>query len=212
MSVGALSRQVELSVVDTITFAQPAGTQILGTGIIVSSTGLILTDYHVVRGDVFIGVRIGGVGLVRPASIVVDDPSDDLALLQIEGGGAVRPAELERSSSAAVGDPVVAIGNAQGLDIAPRAAAGRLLALDRTVSYGVGSTTVSLAGIIEAATPIFTGNSGGALVNADGRVIGMIAAGSDDTPCAPGAVCPLHLAFAVPIDQALAEVGFQPAR
>lgn len=160
MSLGALSRQVELSVVDTITFAEPAGTQILGTGIIVSSSGLILTDYHVVRGDLFIGVRIGGVGLVRPASIVVDDPSDDLALLQIQGGGAVRPADLARSPSAAVGDPVVAIGNAQGLDIAPRAAAGRLLALDRTVSYGVGSTMVNLAGIIEAATPIFTGNWG----------------------------------------------------
>ncbi len=207
MSLGALSRQVELSVVDTITFAEPAGTQILGTGIIVSSSGLILTDYHVVRGDLFIGVRIGGVGLVRPASIVVDDPSDDLALLQIQGGGAVRPADLARSPSAAVGDPVVAIGNAQGLDIAPRAAAGRLLALDRTVSYGVGSTMVNLAGIIEAATPIFTGDSGGALVNADGRVIGVIAAGSDDTPCDPGAVCALHLTFAIPIDQALAHLG-----
>ena len=208
VSVGTLTRQVELSVVDTITFAQPAGTQILGTGIIVSSGGLVLTDYHVVRGDVFIGVRIDGVGLVRPASIVIDDPSDDLALLQIEGGGAVRPAELEKSSSAAVGDPVVAIGNAMGLEIAPRAAAGRLLALDRTVSYGVGSTTVNLAGIIEAATPIFTGDSGGALVNADGRVIGMIAAGSDDTPCARAAVCPLHLAFAIPIDQALESLGY----
>jgi S1-C subfamily serine protease len=212
LSVGALSRQVELSVVDTITFVQPAGTQILGTGIIVSSSGLVLTDYHVVRGDVFIGVRVGGAGLVRPASVVIDDPSDDLALLQIEGGGAVKPAELETSPSAAVGDPVVAIGNAMGLDVVPRAASGRLLALDRTVSYGVGSTTVSLAGIIEAATPIFTGDSGGALVNAEGRVIGMIAAGSDDMPCAPAAVCPLHLAFAIPIGQALTQIGFQPPR
>jgi S1-C subfamily serine protease len=206
-NVTVLARQVDLSVVDTITFAEPAGTQILGTGIIVSSSGLVLTDYHVVRGDLFIGVRIGGVGLVRPASIVIDDPSDDLALLQIQGGGAVTPAELETSSTAAVGDRVIAIGNAQGLEIAPRAAAGRLLALGRTVSYGVGSTTVSLAGIIEAATPIFTGDSGGALVNAQGRVIGVIAAGSDDTPCPPAAVCPLQLAFAIPIDRALDQLG-----
>jgi len=212
VSVGALARQVELSVVDTITFADPAGTQILGTGIIVSSSGLVLTDYHVVRGDVFIGVRIDGAGPVHPASIVIDDPSDDLALLQIQGGGAVRPAALESSASAAIGDPVIAIGNAMGLEQTPRAATGRLLALRRTVSYGVGSGTVNLAGILEAATPIFTGDSGGALVNAEGRVIGMIAAGSDDAPCDPAAVCPLHLAFAIPIELALERLGLQRPR
>jgi S1-C subfamily serine protease len=208
VSFGQLSRQVAPSVVDTITFAQPAGTQILGTGIIVSAGGLVLTDYHVVRDEVFIGVRVGGVGVVRAASIVVDDPSADLALLQIEGGGVLRPAEMEGSASAAIGDPVVAIGNALGLDVTPRAVAGRLLALGRTVSYGVGTATVSLAGIIEAGTPIFAGDSGGALVNADGRVIGIIAAGSDDAPCAPAAICPLHLAFAIPIERALEQLGF----
>ena len=102
-----------------------------------SSSGLVLTDYHVVRGDLFIGVRIGGVG-VPPPSIVIDDPSDDLALLQIQGGGAVTPGvETSRPPPpSAIGKMVIAIGNAQGLEIAPRAAAGRLLALGRTVSTG----------------------------------------------------------------------------
>lgn len=208
VSVASLSRQLEPSVVDTTTFADPAGTQILGTGIIVSSSGLVLTDYHVIRDDVFIGVRIGGVGYVHPADVVVADPSDDLALLQMEDAPALRPAELARASALEVGDPVLAIGNALGLGRTPTAAAGRLVALHRSVRYGVGSGTVDLDGMIEAAAPIFAGDSGGPLVDATGRVIGVIVAGSDDTPCAPAAVCPLHLVYAIPIGTALAQIGY----
>jgi S1-C subfamily serine protease len=204
----AASRQVDPSVVDTITFADPAGTQILGTGIIVASTGLVLTDYHVIRDGVFIGVRVGGRGAVHPASVVISNPSDDLALLQIEGGGWVKPAVLGRASTARVGDAVLAIGNALGLDGALRAVSGRLVALRRAVSYGVGSSVVSLAGILEAATPVFAGDSGGALVDGQGRVIGVIAAGSDAAPCPRGAVCPLHLAYAIPIGQAMDQIGY----
>src|ERR1019366_5211080 len=83
VSVARLSRQVEPSLVDTITFANPAGTQILGTGIVLSASGLVLTDYHVIRGDIFIGVRVGGTGLVHPAEVLVTDPDADLDLLQV---------------------------------------------------------------------------------------------------------------------------------
>jgi len=103
---------------------------------------------------------------------------------------------------------VVAIGNARGLGLAPTAVMGRLVALHRSVSYGVGSNTVDLAGIMEAAAPISTGDSGGALINAAGRVIGVIAAGSGGGPCPPEQDCPLQLAFAIPIDQALSEIGY----
>ncbi len=208
VSVTRLSRQVERSVVDTITFADPAGTQILGTGIVLSSSGLVLTDFHVIRGDVFVGVRVGGTGEVDPAEVLVTDPAADLALLQVEGAPTLKPAELARTSSAAIGDPVLAIGNALGLGQVPKAVAGRLVALQRSISYGVGSGTVDLAGMIEAAAPIFAGDSGGALVDATGHVIGLIAAGSDDAPCAPAAVCPLHLAYAIPIHAALAQIGY----
>jgi S1-C subfamily serine protease len=208
VSVARLSRQVQPSVVDTITFADPAGTQILGTGIIVSSSGLVLTDYHVIRDDVFVGVRVGGTGEVHPATVVLTDPDDDLALLQIQDAPTLKPAELARTSSAAVGDPVLAIGNAMGLGQVPRAVAGRLVALHRSISYGVGSGTVDLDGVIEAEAPIFAGDSGGALVDATGHVIGLIAAGSDDGPCAPAAVCPLYLAYAIPIHTALTQIGY----
>ena len=208
MSVARLIRQVEPSVVDTITFADPAGTQILGTGIIVSTSGLILTDYHVIRDDVFVGVRVGGAGEVHPATVVLTDPDHDLALLEIQDALPLKPAELARTSSTAIGDPVLAIGNAMGLGRVPRAAAGRLVGLHRTIRYGVGSGIVDLEGVLEAAAPIFAGDSGGALVDAAGQVIGLIAAGSDDAPCAPTAVCALHLAYAIPIRTALAQIGY----
>jgi S1-C subfamily serine protease len=208
VSVARLSRQVQLSLVDTITFADPAGTQILGTGIIVSSSGLVLTDYHVIRDDVFVGVRVGGTGKVHPATVVLTDPDDDLALLQVQDASILKPAELAQASSTAVGDPVLAIGNAMGLGQVPQAVAGRLVALHRSVSYGVGSGTVDLDGVIEAEASIFAGDSGGALVDATGHVIGLIAAGSEGAPCAPGAICPLHLAYAIPIHTALAQIGY----
>ena len=160
MSVARLTRQVEPSVVDTITFADPAGTQILGTGIIVSTSGLILTDYHVIRDDVFVGVRVGGAGEVHPATVVLTDPDHDLALLEIQDALPLKPAELARTSSTAIGDPVLAIGNAMGLGQVPRAVAGRLVALHRSVSYGVGSGTVDLDGVIEAEASIFAGELG----------------------------------------------------
>jgi S1-C subfamily serine protease len=194
--------------VDTITFTDPAGTEILGTGIILSATGLVLTDYHVIRDDVYVGVRVGGTGEVHPAEVVVTDPDADLALLQIQDAAVLRPAELARTSSAAIGDPILAIGNARGLGRAPEAVRGHLVALDLSVRYGIGSGTVDLAGMIEAAAPIFAGDSGGALVDATGRVIGLIAAGSDDTPCAPEAVCPLHIVYAIPIHAALTRIGY----
>lgn len=208
ISVATLSREVLPSLVDTITFSEPAGTELLGTGIIVSSTGLILTDYHVIRDEQFIGVTIGGEGGVYPASVVTTDPDHDLALIQLDGDPSLRPAVLAGPASARVGDPVLAIGNAKGRDIVPAAVSGRLVALDRTISYGVGSAVVNLTGAIEARAPIFAGDFGGALVNTAGQVIGMIAAGASDGPCPPRTDCPLPLAFATPIDQALAEIGF----
>ena len=210
-SLSVVTQQVDPSVVDTITFADPAGTQILGTGIIISSTGLVLTDFHVIRDGLFTGVRVGGRGEVLPASVVVSNPNDDLALIQIEGGGSAKPATLDRAASVRVGAPILAIGNARGRDVAPQATRGRLVALRQAVSYGVGSGMVSLDGILEAAAPIFTGDSGGALLDDRGRVIGVIAAGADDAPCPPAEICPLRLAYAIPIARALAQIGYDPA-
>jgi serine protease Do len=206
VSVAALERALAPSLVDTVTFIQPAGTQLLGSGIIVSAGGLVLTDYHVVRGGGFIGVRVGGQGEVHPAVVVASDPADDLALLQMEGAGPVRPAALGSVSPTLVGDSVMAIGNAQGRGVAPTAVAGWLLAVNRKVSYGVGHLTVSLTGVMEARAAIYAGDSGGALVDARGRVIGMIAAGAGSGPCSIGGPCPVEVAFATPISTALSEV------
>ena len=192
--------------VDTLTFTDPPGTQILGTGIIISSTGLVLTDYHVVRGDGVIAVRIGGLGGTRPAVLVSTDPQNDLALLRIEGGGPLRAVRLGDPSSAEIGEAVVAIGNAEGRDGVPSAMPGRLLALRRPISYSVGSLMVTLPETLEASGPIFVGDSGGAIVDGQGEVIGMIAAGLDQGPCPADQFCPLPVAFATPIDRVMADL------
>jgi S1-C subfamily serine protease len=208
ISAVALTRAVEYSLVDTMTFANPAGTQILGSGIIVSGTGLVLTDYHVVRDAVYVGLTIGGQGGVYPASVVVANPDDDVALLQINADPPLTPARLDLGSAVRVGQPVVAMGNAQGRGVAPSAVTGRLVALHRSISYTVGSNVVDLGGVMEVAAPIFGGDSGGALVDAAGSVVGMIAAGAGDVPCTAQDVCPLSTAFVIPIEQALAEIGY----
>ncbi|HYA01182.1 MAG TPA: serine protease [Candidatus Binatia bacterium] len=206
-----MSAQVAPSLVDTITFAGPPGAQLLGTGIVLSSTGLVITACHVVDGFGGVAVRIGGSGAMKPAVVVVADPVDDLALLEVQGPIGLHPAAIDHPVAAAVGDPVLAVGNAMGLGVAPRSAVGRIVAVDGSVSYGVGSATVRLAGTIEARAGIFEGDSGGALVDVRGRVIGIIAAGLGGGPCPAGAMCPMALTFAIPIDWALEKLGYRAA-
>ena len=207
-SLAALRQQLAPSIVDTIAFGGPAGQEILGTGIILSSSGLVLTDYHVILDDGYIGVRIGGEGDVYRTAVLVLDEPDDLALLQIEGAGPVKPAALEESAAAEIGTPVMAIGNAGGLGVEPSAVPGHLVALDRAIRYGVGGMIVRLGGLMEARAAIAAGDSGGALVDSRGRVIAVIAAGSGDRPCPPDGTCSLDLAYATPIAAALAEVHY----
>jgi S1-C subfamily serine protease len=201
--MAALAGSVDPSIVDTIVFGQPAGTQILGSGIILEGGGLILTAAHVVRDEVFVGVRVGGVGRVIAARVVATDAARDLALLRVDGSVRLRPASLG-PGPALIGEPVAVIGNAMGLGGVPRLTAGRLVALDQSIGYGVGSSTVHLAGTLEAAAPIAVGDSGGALIDGRGRVIGVIAAAAGGS-CSP-TLCAMRVAYAIPIGRALTDL------
>lgn len=151
----------------------------VGTGIIITSDGEVVTNAHVIDGASQIRVRLAGETEPRPATLIGSDSSNDLALLRIAGDDfpTVTFAEPE---SAAIGDEVVAIGFALDLDGAPSVTKGIVSALGRTISTSGGA----LDDLIQTDAAISSGNSGGPLVNAAGEVIGIntaVARGSATT-------------------------------
>jgi S1-C subfamily serine protease len=183
LNVDAVAAQVEPAVVDinTTILVDASGrtAEAAGTGMIVTSNGQVLTNNHVIRGATSIQVTIEGRSSPYTAQVVGVDPPDDVALLQIQGVSGLPIVTLADSSTLTVGQDVVAIGNALGKGGTPTVTQGSISGLGRsiTVSDGRGGAE-SLTNIIEMDAPIQPGDSGGALVNAAGQVVGMITAGS----------------------------------
>lgn len=140
-----------------------------GTGIVISPDGEVLTNAHVVDGATTVRVTLEGDPQSREARVVGTDPERDLALLEIDGVSDLPAADLGDSSSVAVGDGVVAIGNALALRGGPTVTRGIVSAVDRTLPTVNGTMT----GLIQTDASISSGNSGGPLVNAAGEVIGI---------------------------------------
>ena len=173
-----------------------------GTGIIVTSTGQILTNNHVVEGATSIMVQIAGRGSF-PAHVLGVDPTADIALIQIDGVAGLLPtATLANSSTLQPGEPVVAIGNAGGLGGTPSVSQGTIVALGQSITATGGATPEYLTGLILSNASIAPGDSGGALVNSAGQVIGMITAGQSPTSGTTTTV-----GFAIPTNNALAIVN-----
>jgi S1-C subfamily serine protease len=183
LNVEAVAAQVEPAVVDIDTRilvdASGRTAEAAGTGMIITSNGQVLTNNHVIRGATSIQVTIEGRSSAYTAQVVGVDPTDDVALLQIPGVSGLPTVTMADSSALAVGQDVVAIGNALGKGGAPTVTRGSISGLGRsiTVSDGRGGTE-SLTDVIEMDAPIQPGDSGGPLVNAAGQVVGMITAGS----------------------------------
>ncbi len=150
--------------------------QSTGTGVIVSSDGEILTNAHVVEGATEIRVRLVGETEPREARLLAADPGNDLALLRMSGDG-FDAAVFADPGSVRIGDEVVAIGFALGLDGDPSVTLGIVSALDRTI----GTEGAFLDGLIQTDAAISSGNSGGPLVNARGEVVGINTAVARDT-------------------------------
>ena len=145
-----------------------------GTGMIVTSEGEILTNNHVIRGATTIQVSIDGRG-TYDADVVGADPTDDVALLQIEDVSGLPTVNVD-TSNLTVGSQVVAIGNAYG-EGSTSATTGNITALEQDITAGdPGADPERLHGLIQTDAPIAPGDSGGALVDPQGEVIGMITA------------------------------------
>jgi len=140
----------------------------IGTGIITTSDGEIVTNAHVVAAASKIRVRLAGETEPREARLVAIDVGNDLALLRIAGSG-FPAARFADPGAIGIGDEVVAIGFALDLDGQPSVTLGIVSGLDRTVLTETGA----LDGLIQTDAAISSGNSGGPLVNAAGEVVGI---------------------------------------
>jgi S1-C subfamily serine protease len=147
--------------------AQPA--RVLGSGFVIDKSGHVVTNYHVIEGASRVEVSFSG-NDEMPATVVGKDPSTDIAVLRIKGaqGRALTPLELGSSDAVRVGDAVVAIGNPFGLE--RTVTAGIVSALQREITAPNG---FAIDRVIQTDAAINHGNSGGPLLNADGKVIGV---------------------------------------
>ncbi|WP_031073398.1 S1C family serine protease [Streptomyces sp. NRRL S-118] len=200
-----------------------------GSGVIITADGEIITNHHVIAGASEITVRLSD-GKVRTAKVVGTDPGKDLALIKLEGASGLKAAALGDSSGVRVGDQVVAIGSPEGLT--GTVTSGIVSALDRDVTVakdeggqqprdprqgwpfefggqrfngdtGESKTTYKA---IQTDASLNPGNSGGALIGMDGRIIGINSAMYAPSAATGSTAGSVGLGFAIPIDTVKADL------
>ena len=149
--------------IETRLFDGAIENDVIGSGIIISNDGYIITNMHVIEGKRLINVELDD-GQVYKASLIGFDERSDLAVIKIVPSDPLTPIEVSNSSSVQIGDQVIAIGNAFGLG--------------KTFTSGIISATGRDYGnpyleLIQTDAAINPGNSGGALINHKGNLIGM---------------------------------------
>ena len=172
-----------------------------GTGMVINSNGLVLTNNHVIESSTNLSATVVATGKTYRASVVGYDKTGDIALIKLQGASGLRTAPLGNSSSVKAGDSVVALGNAEGQgNIVP--AAGQITGLNKTITasdQGGQITSETLHGMLRTSANIVAGDSGGPLSNSSGQVIGMDTAGDS---VSMGEQAPSS-GFAIPINTAL---------
>lgn len=169
-----------------------------GTGMIITRSGQVLTNNHVIEGATRIQVTIPG-GNQYVARVLGADPTDDVALLQIEGGSDFRTVTIADSSGVRLADRVVAVGNALGRGGVPAIAPGSVWGLDQSIQVRDAHGGLdSLDGVIQVHAAVRPGDSGGPLENERGDVVGMVTAADARKNGTASQV-----AFAIPVNTAL---------
>ena len=192
---------ITTSVVTTNWWGIPTTAAAAGSGFILSDDGYILTNYHVVEGASAVTVTMYD-GTTYDASLVGYDESNDIAVLKIDAAG-LTPVILGDSDSLNVGDDVVAIGNPLG-ELTFSLTKGAVSALNRQVTLSTGSTGTGTSGsitmdLIQTDCAINSGNSGGALFNLYGEVIGITNAKYSSSSSSNSASID-NIGFAIPIN------------
>jgi len=202
--VGAIAAKVDPGVADIDTNLQYQGAEAAGTGIVLSSDGLLLTNNHVINGATRIEVTDIGNGKVYDAAVLGYDSTHDVALLKLNGASGLTTPTFAPNARVSADEPVVGIGNALGAGGKPSIAGGEVTGTDQSISASdsLDGTSEQLSGLIGVNAGIQAGDSGGPLVNSSGAVIGVDTAASDASGLSiPGEAA--SEAFAIPIAQAL---------
>jgi S1-C subfamily serine protease len=202
LTTEAIVQKTDPAVVDIVSQLGGQNAASAGTGIVLTSSGEVLTNNHVIDGATSITVTDVGNGQSYRATVKGYDAGHDIAVLQLAGASGLKTATIGDSGDVQVGQKVVALGNAGGRGGAPSVAEGRVTGLGKSITavdQGSGSSE-RLTGMIKTNANIQAGDSGGPLLNTAGEVIGMdTAASSSHSAATAGQV----QAFAIPIDRAV---------
>lgn len=176
-----------------------------GTGIVLTSDGLILTNNHVIEGSTEISATVPSTGETYEATVVGTDARSDIAVIELEDASGLAVADLDDDGDPTVGDEVTAVGNAYG-EGELVAADGTVTALDQTITaasaFGVAGQT--LDNLIEIDADIVSGDSGGPLLDDEGDIVGINTAASDSYTMPVAAIQGSDItAYAIPIDHAM---------
>jgi S1-C subfamily serine protease len=168
-----------------------------GTGIVLTPGGRILTNNHVIDGATSIEVTVESTGTSYKAAVVGTNAKKDVAVLQLRNASGLTPADLA-TGTPSVGDEVTAVGNANGTGTLS-AAAGTVSALDQTIttSSEEGTAGETLHGLIQIAADVVSGDSGGAVEDSSGDVVGVTTAASSGGTDVSGYAIPIGTAVSI---------------
>jgi S1-C subfamily serine protease len=179
-NLSSIAAKVDPELVDINTTLGYQHEEAAGTGMVLTSSGEVLTNNHVIEESTSISATDIGNGKTYTASVVGYDRLKDVAVIQLHGASGLKTVTLGNSSTVSVGEGIVGIGNAGGAGGTPSVAGGSVTALNQSITAtDAGDGTVEhLTGLIQTNAGIKPGDSGGPLVNTSGQVLGMDTAAS----------------------------------
>ena len=174
----------------------------LGSGIILTADGLIMTNSHVVASDASAPPESGAVvtfhdGRTAPFTVVATDPTGDVAVVRAQGVSGLTPISFGTSNDLRVGQQVAAVGSPLGLG--DTVTAGVVSGLNRPVFTATDDDQVAAYDAIQTDAALNPGNSGGALVDMNGQLVGMNSAAPGQVGLVPQSGS-IGIGFAIPVD------------
>jgi S1-C subfamily serine protease len=177
------------------------GSEGVGTGLVLTSDGEVVTNHHVVEGATSIKVTVMSTGTTYTSHLVGTDATDDIAVLDLDDASGLSTVSTD-TDPASVGDAVTAVGDGNGTADHLSSATGTVIATDQPVTTQSEGTSSgeSLQGMIAISSDVVPGYSGGATYDADGDVIGMTTAATSNTQDPDGYAIPIARVLAVAED------------
>ena len=183
-------------IVNTMSYT---GGKAVGTGMVLTSDGEVVTNHHVVAGATSLKVKVMSTGKTYTATVVGTDTKDDVAVLQLAGASGLSTVKADTNGTS-VGDAVTAVGDADGASYLS-AAKGSIQAQGRSITTQSEASVKGqrLTGLLQISSDVISGDSGGATYDAQGQVVGMTTAASSGSNDVTG--------YAVPIAKVLRVAG-----